>query len=204
MAQPRARPCGARPRPPCAGRERARDEAQADDAQRRAHCPKATRSPSPPPPARGTNREDLPRRPREAKGPPRMPSGHEPHAPSEAAARIRRARADVDDPRAGGTLEPKSNEVGPDRRWRRICASRRNTGGFVNQRARSRRGAARDRAGDAHRRCHRESTPRVRGGPRLRPDARGGVAVAGADSHLSRGRVTPFLRVFICNDRLRD
>ena len=30
----------------------------------------ATRSPSPPPPARGTNREDLPRRPREAKGPP--------------------------------------------------------------------------------------------------------------------------------------
>ena len=63
---------------------------------------------------------------------------------------------------------------------------------------------ARDRAGDAHRRCHRESTPRVRGGPRLRPDARGGVAVAGADSHLSRGRVTPFLRVFICNDRLRD
>ena len=57
----------------------------------------AARSPSPPPPARGTNREDLPTSSR-GEGPPRMPSGRARTPRSKRGRREdRRARADVDD-----------------------------------------------------------------------------------------------------------
>lgn len=68
----------------------------------------ATRSPSPPPPARGTNREDLPRRPREAKAPPadavgtgtNPTLGARPARGSAALARTLTIRARGGDPRA--------------------------------------------------------------------------------------------------------
>ena len=129
------------------GRERARDEAQADDAQRRAHvppeggdeialaAPSGARHESGRPPATSSRGERSPRGCRR--------DGHEPHARSEAAARIRRARADVDDPRAGGDPRAEIDRSRSRPPMATIRASRRNTGGFVN---RARAVAARRRA----------------------------------------------------------